>query len=88
MKNRYDGRMSTAAISLNQMILDRLAHGEMRPLALVVAIRKDLGKSAYIKGDLSKVVQAALRKLVAAHIVCDEAGVYSLATPQPVVEAQ
>ena len=58
--------MSTAAVSLNQMILDRLALGEMRPLALVVAIRKDLGKSAYIKGDLSKVVQAALRKLVAA----------------------
>jgi hypothetical protein len=65
-------------ISINQLIIDQLAHGELRMLALVVALRKTLGKSAYLKRDLSSVVVIALRKLVATKVVRDSEGTYSL----------
>jgi len=65
-------------ISINQLIVDQLAHGELRMLALVVALRKTLGRSAYLKRDLSSVVTIALRKLVATKVVLDNEGTYSL----------
>lgn len=80
-------RMRTAKTPISSLILDQLAHGEMRILTLVVALRKSLGRSAHIKGDLSAHVDAALRKLVAAKVVTDSEGTYSLtqtATETPV----
>jgi hypothetical protein len=65
-------------VSISDLIVDQLAHGEMRILFLVVALRKTLGQSAYIKGDLSSVVGVALRKLVASHVVVEHEGTYSL----------
>ncbi len=73
--------MSIATKRISQLILDELAHGEMRLLVLVVAIRKGLDRSEGIKGDLSAAVKSALRKLVAAKAVTDVEGVYGLATP-------
>jgi hypothetical protein len=70
--------MRTAKQSIHQLIIDQLAHGEMRMLVLVVAVRKTLGQSGYIKGDLSTVVNLALRKLVATKVVKDCEGTYSL----------
>ena len=57
--------MRTAKAPISQLIVDQLAHGEMRMLVLVVALRKTLGASAHIKGDLSSIVVVALRKLIA-----------------------
>jgi len=71
-------RMRTAKASISQLIIDQLAHGEMRMLVLVVALRKTLGASAHIKGDLSSVVVVALRKLVASKVVVDNEGTYTL----------
>jgi hypothetical protein len=50
----------------------------MRILVLVAAPRKTLGRSAYIKMDLSSVVVVALRKLIASKVVLDSEGTYSL----------
>jgi hypothetical protein len=65
-------------VSISDLIVDQLALGEMRILFLVVALRKTLGQSAYIKGDLSSVVGVALRKLVASKVVIEHEGTYSL----------
>jgi hypothetical protein len=70
--------MRTAKTSIGQLIVDELAHGEMRILVLLVALRKTLGQSAYIKVDLSSVVVVALRKLIASKVVLDSEGTYSL----------
>ncbi|MGD0389574.1 MAG: hypothetical protein ABSC42_11520 [Tepidisphaeraceae bacterium] len=70
--------MRTAKVSIGQLIVDQLARGEMRILGLVVALRKTLGQSAYIKVDLSSVVVVALRKLIASKVVLDSEGTYSL----------
>jgi hypothetical protein len=70
--------MRTAKVSIGQLIVDQLAHGEMRILVLVVALRRTLGRSAYIKVDLSSVVAVALRKLIASKVVLDSEGTYSL----------
>jgi len=50
----------------------------MRLLVLVVAVRRKLGRYEAIKGDLSEVVQSALRQLIAAKAVADVEGVYVL----------
>ena len=50
----------------------------MRMLVLVVALRKTLGASAHIKGDLSSIVVVALRKLIASKVVVDNEGIYTL----------
>jgi hypothetical protein len=63
---------------MNEIILDLLAKGEMRSLVLIVSIRKALGRQAYIKGDLSEVVNLSLRKLVASKQIVETEGVYSL----------
>jgi hypothetical protein len=70
--------MRTAKAPISQLIIDQLAHGEMRMLVLVVALRKTLGASAHIKGDLSSIVVVALRKLIASKVVVDSEGTYSL----------
>src|SRR5580658_2713089 len=70
--------MRTAKAPISQLIVDQLAHGEMRMLVLVVALRKTLGASAHIKGDLSSIVVVALRKLIASKVVVDSEGTYSL----------
>ena len=41
----------------------------MQLLALVVSIRKGLGKSEGIKGDLVEIVKSVLRKLIASKAV-------------------
>jgi hypothetical protein len=64
---------------LTQLILHHLAEREMRVLALVVAIRKDLDRSEAIKGDLTEIVKSVLRKLVASKTVLDVEGTYALA---------
>jgi hypothetical protein len=67
--------------TLRRLILDQLAHGEMRLLTLLVAIRKTFGPPAHFKGDLSAVVKAALRKLEASKMVVNTDGVYTLCAP-------
>jgi hypothetical protein len=64
--------------SVTKLILEQLSHGEMRVLSLTVAIRKGMVGSAHFKGDLSATVKSALRALVAAKVVQDVEGVYSL----------
>ncbi len=71
--------MSIPTTPIHQLVLNQLSTGEKRLLVLVVAVRKALGPSESIKGDLSVMVKAALRKLVASKVVLDEEGVYSLA---------
>ncbi len=71
--------MVTPSTSITPLILEKLGEGEMRSLSLVVSIRKSLGKSAFLKGDLSSVVNSALRKLIASKRVIEVDGVYSLA---------
>jgi hypothetical protein len=71
--------MLTPSTSIAPLIIEKLGEGEKRSLSLVVAIRKALGKSAFLKGDLSSVVNTSLRKLVASGKVVENDGVYSLA---------
>jgi hypothetical protein len=47
-------------------------------LSLVVAVRRTLGRSEKLKGDLSQMINSALRKLVASKTVVDDGGRYSL----------
>jgi hypothetical protein len=72
--------MALTTTRITQLILEQLAGGEMRLLVLTVAVRKGLGGAEGIKGDLSKAVQAALRKLIASKQVEDVGGVYVLAS--------
>jgi hypothetical protein len=76
-------KMSIPTTPLHQIVLNQLATGEKRLLTLVVSVRKEMGPAGNIKGDLSVMVKAALRKLVASKVVLDEEGVYSL-VPQTV----
>jgi hypothetical protein len=71
--------MVTPSTSIAPLIIEKLAEGEKRSLTLVVSIRRSLGKSAFLKGDLSAVVNSALRKLIASKKVIEVDGVYSLA---------
>ena len=72
--------MALTTARVTRLILDQLAHGEMRLLALTVAVRRGLDPSEGIKGDLSEAVKSALRKLIAAKLVADVEGVYLLTT--------
>ena len=69
-------KMSIPTTPLHQIVLNQLATGEKRLLTLVVSVRKEMGPAGNIKGDLSVMVKAALRKLVASKVVLDEEGVY------------
>jgi hypothetical protein len=70
--------MASSKTPLSALIVEQLAGGEMRMLGLIVAVRKSLGRSERVKGDLSAMVQSTLRKLVATHAVVDADGMYSL----------
>jgi hypothetical protein len=70
--------MVTPSTSIAPLIIEKLGEGEKRSLTLVVAIRRSLGRSAFLKGDLSTVVNSALRKLIASKKVIEVDGVYSL----------
>lgn len=72
------GQMPSHRTRISHLILDQLAHREMRLLVLVVAVRGRLGRYEAIKGDLSDVVQATLRQLIASKTVVDLEGVYAL----------
>jgi hypothetical protein len=74
--------MSTVAMPIEQLILDQLAHGEMRLLTLVVAIRKTQGRFEGMKGDLSATVKSGLRNLISRKVVADVDGMYLL-SPSP-----
>ena len=64
--------------SISDMIVDQLGLGEMRILALVVALRRKMGGSAHVKGDLVSVVNVALRRLVVSKVVVENDGTYLL----------
>ena len=71
--------MPISTEQLSQLIIEHLeANPGMRILALVVAIRRRLGKIPW-KGDLSTSVLLALRKLICSRIVVQIEGMYSLA---------
>lgn len=63
---------------IDSIILRQLARGEMRLLSLLVSVRRALAGSAPFKGDLSKAVNTALRRLITSRAVTDTGGVYSL----------
>ena len=67
-------------IRLQSVIVEHLAGGEMRVLSLVVAVRRTLGRSEKLKGDLGAMVKSALKTLVASKTVVDDDGMYSLAS--------
>ena len=67
-----------SADQINSLIVNELAAGEKGVLSLIVALRRTLGRSEQIKGDLSHTVKVALRKLVASRTVVDDDGRYSL----------
>lgn len=62
------------------LILDELARGERRVLSLVVAVGRVLERSdTAVKGNLTNTIKSALRALVAAKVIVDADGMYSLA---------
>ena len=63
---------------IDRLVLAQLAHREMRLLTLTVSVRKALTGSPPFKGDLSRAVTLALRRLVATRSVLENDGVYSL----------
>ena len=66
------------SMQISSLIVKQLALGEKRILGLVVGVRTALGISERVKGDLTEVIRAALRKLVASKAVVDTEGSYSL----------
>jgi hypothetical protein len=76
-----DGRASGDGMSsmdnIENLIIDRLAAGETRPLTLLVSVRRALGGEVF-RGDLPRSVDVALKRLVAAREVTDNEGIYSL----------
>jgi hypothetical protein len=72
--------MALTTTRIARLILNQLAHSEMRLLVLTVAVRRGLDRSEGIKGDLSEAIKSALRKLVADKQVQDVGGVYMLSS--------
>ena len=73
----YNAAMASSN-RIRSLVIDELAGGEKRLLSLVVAVRRSLGRSDNVKGDLSDIVRAALRQLVASDAVVQVDGVYVL----------
>jgi hypothetical protein len=63
---------------IQSVIIDQLSAREMGVLSLVVAVRRTLGSSEKLKGDLSAMVKSALKTLVAGKRVVEDDGRYSL----------
>jgi hypothetical protein len=70
--------MATSSPS-SSLVVEQLALRERRVLALTVAVRRGLGPSARVNGDLLAAVQSALRGLVASGDVTHVDGTYVLA---------
>ena len=64
--------------TIDALILEQLGRREMEILSLVVAVRRTLSREGNTKGDLSAMVKAALKRLVARKAVVDADGRYSL----------
>lgn len=75
--------MNYPAYRIEQLILDELTGGEMRVLALTVAVRRAIHRTRVFKGDLSATVRTTLRKLVASRQVVETDGVYSISRATP-----
>jgi hypothetical protein len=80
--------MALTTARVTRLILDQLTHGEMRLLALTVAVRRGLDPAEGIKGDLSEAIKSALRKLVASKVVLDVEGTYVLASSKSAAGAR
>jgi hypothetical protein len=65
-------------VSVSDLIVEQLGLGEMRILSLVVALRKKMGGSAHVKGDLSSIVNVALRRLITSKVVVEKDGTFLL----------
>lgn len=65
-------------VQIQSLIVDLLAEREMGVLSLVVAVRRTLGRSEKLKGDLAVIVKSALKALVTSNAVIDDDGRYSL----------
>ncbi len=65
-------------LNVSSLIVARLLVGEVRLLSLVVAVRRATAGQGAVKGDLTEIVKAALRKLLAAGAVVQVDGMYSL----------
>jgi hypothetical protein len=63
---------------INDLIVEQLGLGEKRILALVVALRKKMGGTTHVKGDLVSVVNVALRRLIVSKVVEENDGTYLL----------
>ena len=63
---------------IDSVILNQLANGEMRLLALLVSVRTSMGSTTPFKGDLGKAVNGALRRLIASRSISDTGGVYAI----------
>ena len=74
--------MALTTARITGLILNQLSQGEMRQLALTVAVRKGLDRSEGIKGDLSEAIKSALRKLIASNTVVDVGGIYRLTSSE------
>jgi hypothetical protein len=73
----------TTPAQIQSMIMEQLAAREMRVLSLVVAIRRIVGRSELMKGDLAAMVTSALKRLVTSKAVVDNDGTFSLRTVNP-----
>ena len=62
--------MKAPSVNLSELILRKLAGGDMRLLVLIVSIRRSLA-GTIIKGDLSARVQSVLRSLVASKSITE-----------------
>jgi hypothetical protein len=67
-----------SSAQIQAVIVDQLAARQMGVLTLVVAVRRTLGRSEKLKGDLGAMVRSALKALLASNVVVDDDGMYSL----------
>ena len=65
---------------IQSLILRQLARREMEVLSIVAAVGRVVTPADRVKGDLTTVVKAGLRALVASKAVLDHDGRYSLSS--------
>src|SRR4051812_36715746 len=69
--------MANSANRIQELVCDALSHGEMRHLALVVAVRRGLVGEPF-KGDLARSVAVAVQGLIRVQAVAETDGTYKL----------
>lgn len=69
--------MANTANRVQELVCDALSRGEMRHLALVVAVRRGLVGEPF-KGDLSRSVSVAVQGLMRNHAIAETDGTYKL----------